>query len=135
MPRRDKQTTTERLKALAAKHAATKPAREKQRNRQRSPSRASQHPDEGRPTVRRPVLDAGSAMEFVKLLHSGIPATLCLAYFSADHYDSLTEKQRQVWLAQWARSPLVVQAAADFNKGAWQDLDKDARLQIALDKH
>lgn len=74
-------------------------------------------------------------MEFVKLLHSGIPATLCLAYFSADHYDSLTEKQRQVWLAQWARSPLVVAAAADFNKGAWQDLDKDARLQIALDKH
>lgn len=85
--------------------------------------------------TKEPVLTAEYAYEFIKLLHAGIPKDSILSYFSPDHFAATNTKERDAWLARWANSPLMARASADFNKGRWQDLDKDSRLSLALDKH
>lgn len=101
----------------------------KRRNKQRSdvPGTAA--------LTREPVLTAAFASEFVKLLHAGIPPLSALSYFSPAHFDTLDRHNRLLWLSKWERSPLMAAASTKFMKGQWQDLDKDSRLELALDKH
>lgn len=85
--------------------------------------------------ARRPDLTPLAAIQLVQMLHAGIPADKALVYFSVEHYDACTPKQRAAWLSDWCNSPRMLQATRDFLKGEWHELDPDARLQIALDKH
>lgn len=85
--------------------------------------------------TREPKLTPEYAREFVKLLHAGIPASQTLSYFAPEHFASLRPSKRREWLTRWQNSPLMAEAATAFTKGAWQDLDKDSRLQVAIDKH
>lgn len=106
-----------------------KQRREKRRNKVRSDIPGT------RALVRRPELTDALALELVKLLHSGIPPVLAIAYFAPDHYDGINEQARKEWAQDWLRSPRVAAAVAAFNKGSWHELSKDDRLQLALDKH
>lgn len=85
--------------------------------------------------TREPPLTPAFAAEFVKLLHAGISPLHALAYFAPQHFDSLDRSGRLAWLSKWERDPLMATASVSFMKGLWQDLDKDTRLEIALDKH
>lgn len=85
--------------------------------------------------TREPPLSPDFAREFVKLLHAGIPSLDALGYFAPAHFASLSINSRKEWLSRWQNSPIMAKAASAFAGGNWQDLDKDARLQLALDKH
>lgn len=106
-----------------------KQARERRRNKKRSDIPGT------RSLWREPKLTADVAYEFVKLLSSGIPAARAIAYFAPDYYTSIDTAKRRDWLSRWSNDVVVATAAAKFNSGQWQELEKDARLQIALDKH
>lgn len=130
--------TAAKLAALALAHADTLPQRKKARDLKRSRAKtAVVHVTIPARDTRysRPALTDQTALELVKLIHSGIPGVLCLSYIAPQFYDTQTDKQRATWLADWQRHPLMAKAAAHFNKAEWQDLDGDARLHIALDKH
>ena len=87
-----------------------------------------------RPLTRQPELTWDIARQLVRLLSAGIPPMECLAYFAADHWIAIDKEGRAKWLTEWTTHDLVIRALSAFNGAPWEDLDKDARLQLALDK-
>ncbi len=71
------------------------------------------------------------AMEFAKLLRSGVPQYDAVCYILGPMPSPLAE----VVLQRWMRSGNVVEALATINGGRWPALDEDARLDVALSKH
>lgn len=128
MPRRDRPNIFD-LDHTTSEARAGRATREARRNKPRSDMAGT------RPLTREPKLTATYAYEFVKLLHAGIPPLQALSYFAPKHYAALLPKDRATWLAKWLNARLLVDATTTFNKAKWQDLDKDSRLTIALDKH
>lgn len=81
------------------------------------------------------VLNAVTAAEFVKLQFAGLPYPHVMHYLAPEYWATLDDEARGRAINQWLASPLVAKAAADFNKGAWQDLARERRVELALDKH
>jgi hypothetical protein len=87
-----------------------------------------------RPVHRRPELTRELAVQFVKILSAGVPAGDALVYFAPEHYGGLSDEQLAKWLRDWTTDDLVIRALNSINGGAWEDLDKDRRIEIGLDK-
>lgn len=81
------------------------------------------------------LLSERTAMEFVKLQAAGLPYTHIFHYLGAAWWALLDEDVQTATIGAWLASPMVARAAVTLNGGAWQDLDKDTRIDIALDKH
>lgn len=106
--------------------------------RQRQPARRNKRRSDvsgSAKLTRQPELTASLAIQFVQMLHAGIPADKALVYFSVDYFNSCDKHARQAWLDRWCSDPLVLAATTAFLKGEWHTLEPDARLQCALDKH
>jgi hypothetical protein len=88
-----------------------------------------------RDAVTRPVLTESIAMEFAKLTASGVPPFRAVEYFAASYCARVTAQDRRQWAQDLVKHPLVIHAQAILNGGEWHTLDRDRRLQIALDKH
>lgn len=101
---------------------------------QRSDVRVRSDVEAVRPQSRRPELTKDVAFQFVRILGAGIPALDALIYFAPEHFALIDDKQRLDWLTAWSTSPLTVRALNTLNGAAWEDLDKDKRLELALDK-
>lgn len=71
------------------------------------------------------------ALEFAKLLRSGVPQPDALAYVLG----TVEAGYIDLALPRWMRAKNVVEALATLNGGRWPALEPDARLDIALDKH
>lgn len=74
---------------------------------------------------------AEQAYEMAKLLLAGVPQDDALAYVLG----SVEAGVLAVALPRWMQSRLVVDALATLAGGRWPDLEPDARLDVALDKH
>lgn len=82
----------------------------------------------------RPELTRDVAEQFVKVLAAGVPATDALVYFAPEHFAAQTPEQIATWQRQWLTSNIVIRAFNSFNGGAWEELDKDRRLELSVDK-
>lgn len=71
------------------------------------------------------------AMEFAKLLRSGVPQPDALCYVLGTVDAPVVEAA----LPRWMRSRHTIDALATLNGGRWPALEPDRRLDIALDKH
>lgn len=86
-----------------------------------------------------PKLTDTVALEFVKLIHTGISAESAVIFLVPSIAASELDDDSKVAFAekivkQWHKSRLVFDALARFSGGAWQDLDPDRRLSITRDK-
>ena len=85
-----------------------------------------------------PKLTYTAALEFVKLINTGIGPTLAVGYMVPTISAIEDDDERSEWCekiaAQWYRNPLVLRAINEFNGGAWQELEPDRRLRVSLDK-
>jgi hypothetical protein len=85
-----------------------------------------------------PKLTYEAALEFVKLINTGIGPEMAVGYLvpaaadvqDAEERDDLCRKVA----AQWYKNPLTLRAINEFNGGSWQDLEPDRRLRVSLDK-
>lgn len=82
-----------------------------------------------------PDVTAEAAMEFVKLLAAGLPYSHIFRYLAPEYWALIDDESREKVISAWLASPLLAMAATKLNGGAWQELDKDTRIGIALDKH
>lgn len=80
-------------------------------------------------------LTKDTAAEFVKLEAAGLPYAHVFHYLASQWWATLDDDQRNDTIAAWLASPLVARAASTFNGALWQDLDRDARVELALSKH
>lgn len=92
-------------------------------------------------TAREPELTGDLAYAFVQLLHAGLSGPDALAYCAPEYRGALAEDTKHgasrlaAWLTKWSRDRLTLAAATRLNHGEWHQLEPDARLAIALDKH
>jgi hypothetical protein len=86
-------------------------------------------------TAVEPTLTPTAAQQFVKLTLAGVPGVIALRYFGEAYYDSCDAAMLHAWLKRWTSAKLTRKAHDAFNSGAWETLDKDKRLTLALDKH
>lgn len=77
------------------------------------------------------LLVPATALLFAKLLHVGAPPLKAVLYICPNVHPDLLEKVAKVWLGDAE----VLRAVEHLNGGAWLDLPKETRLQLALDKH
>lgn len=76
------------------------------------------------------------AEAFVKLRSAGMPEHVAIAFVYQGEPDCpKTEKQIAAAVKQFAEAPEVVDAYAEFNGAAWQDLEEDMRTEVALRLH
>lgn len=115
--------------ALAAAKEAARPPR-RDRTREYARNRAA-----GKAMRAGVDLNETTALQFVKLLNAGLPAPMALQYISPEFWAALTETEKKLAIKRWMGSVLIRDAVTALNKGEWQELDKDARIDIALDKH
>lgn len=71
------------------------------------------------------------AAKFVKLLNAGVPALDAIRYVLPQIADADCDAR----LALWSTSTALADANAQTTGGAWEDLDPDVRIALALDKH
>lgn len=88
-----------------------------------------------RATTTTPPLTPDSARDFAKLLAAGVSASEAIRFVHPSLYATATPAQRRRWASVWTNDALLLDAINLLRGGAWQDLDKDARLSVALDKH
>lgn len=81
-----------------------------------------------------PELTAVTALEFVKLLHAGLPADHALAYMAPDYYATIGEPARKTLVGRWLSSRIVLAATEQLHEGKWAKLPLAKREEIALDK-
>jgi hypothetical protein len=74
------------------------------------------------------------AIQLAKLLLAGIPFSEAMGYID-ETFPLMTDKQRQFCERRWMNSPILLEENSKLIGGQWQNLDKDARLQLAFDKH
>src|SRR3970040_607685 len=71
----------------------------------------------------------GQAEELVLILQAGVDPKRALAYF----FGSIEEVE--IAYANWLGHRVVQEAFARLNKGEWQHLSADERIELALKKH
>lgn len=74
--------------------------------------------------------DEAQAQQFAQLLRAGVPQGSAVAYILGD-----VSGEPDLIAARWLQSRIVVDALATLNGGKWADMDPEARLDVALDKH
>lgn len=121
--------------AGAAKLAKLQKGRANKRaRRHRSDLKPRSDIDAKQPRTARPELTKDVAEQFVKVLAAGVPAADALVYFAPEHFAAITPEQIATWQRQWLTAPIVVRAFNAFNGGAWEELDKVRRLELAVDR-
>ena len=83
------------------------------------------------PVVAVPPMTADRAAELAAYLHAGMSASEALIYLLPE-IDPATLERTAI---RWSRHPLVLEAVAALNGGAWQRLEDETRIGIALRKH
>ena len=78
-----------------------------------------------------PIITPPSAMVFAKMLHVGCPPIRAIHYM----FPHLDVDAAKAVARSWLNDRLTLNAVEELNGGNWQDLDKDKRLQLALDKN
>lgn len=113
------------------------------RLKQAKASRVSRHRKDVKPRsdidakqiqTRRPELTKDTAEQFVRVLAAGVPAADALVYFAPEHFAAITPEQIATWQRDWLTAHIVIRAFNSLNGGAWETLDKDRRLELAVDK-
>lgn len=80
-----------------------------------------------------PVLTAPAAAEYVKLRASGLPPTDAIQCFTkGERHNRQTLRELA---ADWESSAFVQTAWDAWNGAQWQDMDEEARLQLAMTHH
>jgi hypothetical protein len=77
---------------------------------------------------------AEDAAQWVRLRASGVPAVEALAYFfkGDEHLTKVAIAKRA---QEWDTHALTKAAWDAFNGGAWEELDDDKRVEVAVDHH
>ena len=78
-----------------------------------------------------PPMTADRAAELAAFLHAGMSASEALIYLLPGVDPDTIERTA----IRWSRHPLVLEAVAALNGGAWQHLEDETRMGVALRKH
>lgn len=116
---------------LSGKRVQRPKIREEEKRRERYDKRLANQ---------QPTLTAESAYEIAKLLAAGCPIGVACAFVWPKYDASLVgysddDVVRARWHENVARDRLTLDAVTKLNGAEWQNLPKEERLQIALDKH
>lgn len=87
-------------------------------------------PDQDRDQVV-PPMTADRAAEIAAFLHAGMSTSEALIYLLPGVDPDTIERTA----IRWSRHPLVLEAVSALNGGAWQRLEDDTRMAVALRKH
>lgn len=87
------------------------------------------------PAIAIPVITPAAAESYVKLVTAGVPEMLTLRMLYPVYMKALGSAKRNAEVGKWQKHHCVAKALADVQGGNWQDLDADARLKLAYDKH
>ena len=81
--------------------------------------------------VTAPPMTADLAAEVAAFLHAGMSMSEALVYIVSG-IDQDTAERTAI---RWSRHPLVLEAVSTLNGGAWQHLEDETRIGLALRKH
>ena len=112
--------------------AMTKAQKKAFNKRQYEKKKAERERDQADLQATRPRVTRERAAEFVKMLSAGLPAMDALLLIVPAYCEKLTPETLKGILAEWMADALVLEAANEWNHGAWQEIDDERREEIAL---
>ena len=101
------------------------------RPRKEAPIQPPAEPGMSNPDGGVPPMTADRAAELAAFLHAGMSAQEALIYLLPGIDPDTLERTA----IRWSRHPLVLEAVSALNGGAWQRLEDETRIGIALRKH